>query len=118
LALADPHLDGTLAVGHDVLTDAAEEREHRQLHLIEDRLSQFDRGEVDLGPIIADLRDLLAAIAPTPDAWKERFTEEWGQLEIAYALALDHKEPVPDATNPLLGQASRNMMELVEARLG
>jgi hypothetical protein len=111
-------LNRTFVVGHHVSMDAAEERERGQLHLIEDRLSQFDRGQVDLGQIIADLRELLAAIEPTPDAWKERFTEEWGQLEIAYAVALDHKEPVPDATNPLLGQASRNMMELVRERLG
>jgi hypothetical protein len=93
--------------------DASEEREQRQFRLMEDRLSSFELGEIDLRRTIADLEGLIAALELTPDLWKRRFREEWGQLDIAYAIALGSKGPVPDATDPLLRQACRNMMELV-----
>ncbi len=98
--------------------DAADERERRQLRLMEDRLTSFDHGELDLGKTIAELRGLLAALELTSnDLVEGPVHHEWSELELAYAAALNNNDPIPDATNPILDQASRRMLDLVRERL-
>jgi hypothetical protein len=43
--------------------------------------------------------------------------EQWGELEIAYASALDRGEPLPDATDPILRTAANRLIALVRARV-
>lgn len=99
------------------MTREDDEREQRQFRLMEDRLVRFQAGELNLGQTIADLRGLLAALEQTPDAWKAQFTQEWGELEVAYAVALNNEAPIPTASDPVLEQATHKMIELVRDKL-
>lgn len=60
---------------------------------------------------------LLWELQRTPEEWKDRFREEWGELEIAYAVALDRGEPVPDASEPSIRHAVEAMKQFVAQRL-
>jgi hypothetical protein len=52
---------------------------------------------------------LLFAIEETSEDWQRAFQDEWGTLEVSYALALDHGDPVlPDASVSELRQAAEN----------
>ena len=92
------------------------EREQLQYRLMEDRLSRFCNGEIDLGRTFLDLRALRMALGEPTDAWWRLLTDEWSDLELAYAVALRNGGPVPDATDVVLGQASRNMLELIRRK--
>lgn len=94
--------------------DDDKDRELRQLRLMEDRLRAFARGELAIGPTIADLEGLLWALQQTPEAWRDQFREEWGELEIAYAVALDRGLPVPDATDPTIRGSVDAMIVLIQ----
>jgi hypothetical protein len=76
-----------------------DEREARQLALMRDRIASFRAGTSSIGLTIADLEGLVNALTLTPEAWRDRFMEEWSVLEIAYAVALDRRTPLPTATS-------------------
>jgi hypothetical protein len=92
-------------------------REDRQLRLMADRLDAFVSGKLHIAEAISDLEGLLWALEMTPEEWKHDFREQWGELEISYAVALDRQEPVPDASDPRIREAVRSMRRLVDERL-
>jgi hypothetical protein len=83
---------------------------------MEDRLVRFCGGDLSLGRTIIDLRALRAALGEPTDAWWGRLTEEWGDLEFAYAVALRNGGPTPDCTDVVLRQAGHNMLDLIRER--
>ena len=77
------------------------ERELRQYRLMDDRLRGFLAGTVRLGDEFSDLEGLLYALEETAEKWRRSFHKAWGTLEVFYALALAHGDPVlPDASVP------------------
>ena len=79
------------------------ERELRQYRLMHDRLTGFLAGTLGIGDAISDLEGLLAALEEISEDWRRAFQAEWGTLEVFYAIALDHGDPVlPDASVPEL----------------
>ncbi len=99
------------------LMSDATDRELRQLNLMEERLVGFSTGYLDIARMISDLEGLVAALEVTSEDWKNRFIHEWSELEIAYAVALNDGSPMPDASDPSLMQATRNMQSLVQERM-
>ena len=96
---------------------ADHERELRQFRLMEKRLNQFVEQQRPIDQTIADLEGLFWALEETSDEWKERFQDLWGRLEIAYAVALDRGDPIPNAGVPELRQAADEMLALVHERI-
>ena len=95
------------------------ERELRQYRLMRDRLRGFIAGTLGISDAISDLEGLLFALEETPEEWRRAFQEEWGTLEVFYAIALEHRDPVlPDASVPELRQAAKNMLAMVEGQIG
>jgi hypothetical protein len=97
--------------------DEAVDRERRQLLLMLDRLRRFEAGSLFIAKMISDLEGLLEALEITPDPWRDEFREQWGELEIPYAVSLDRLEPIPDATDPQIRTAVERMLDLVQGRL-
>ncbi|SRR6266567_7093073 len=109
-----------LSSGQTVAVEVDDEhraREMRQLGLMAERLDSFASGDIYIAQAISDLEGLLYALELTSDGWKDEFREEWGELEIAYAVALDRREPVPDASEPRIRDAVTAMRRLVDERL-
>jgi len=95
---------------------AKSERELRQLRLMRDRLDGFLAGTLGIGETISDLEGLLGALEEAPETWRRAFQDEWGTLEIAYAIALDNGGlNLPDASVPELKDAAEKMLAMVNA---
>jgi hypothetical protein len=62
------------------------------------------------------LEGLLYAVEQAPEDWKARFIEEWSELEIPYAVALNRQEKIPDATDPTIRMAVDALIALVHER--
>ncbi len=93
------------------------EREWRQLDLMTDRLARFRKGELGIGPVIADLEALLGELQSVDESWTERFVEAWGDLEIPYAVALDRRQPIPTIADDTVAEGVAELERLVaEAR--
>jgi hypothetical protein len=99
------------------MTREDDDREKRQFRLMEERVLRFQSGDLNLGQTIADLKGLLAALERTPEAWKAQFGQEWGELEVGYAVALNNEAPIPTASDPVVEQATHKMIQLVRDRL-
>lgn len=95
----------------------AKERERRQFLLMADRLDGFVAGSVSLLTLTNDLYGLLGALEITPEEWRDEFISEWGELEIAYAVADDRRTPVPTMTDPGVADAVRTLSAMVAAKL-
>lgn len=88
------------AIGqHDRATDDRDDREQRQLQLMRERVIGLADGSLYLATAIADLEGLLSALERTPEEWIDKFREEWSELEIAYAVALDRQTAIPTAAS-------------------
>lgn len=95
------------------------ERELRQYRLMDNRLRGFLAGTIRIDKAISDLEGLLYALEEAPDEWRRSFQEEWGTLEVFYALALEANDPVlPDASAPDLREAARRMLAMVDRQIG
>lgn len=91
--------------------------ELRQLRLMAERLAQFREGTIPIARAISDLEGLLWALdGRVPQEWFDSFLEQWGELEVAYAVALDRLTPIPDATDAALRNATDQMTRLVLER--
>ena len=65
------------------------EKNQRQYTLMLDRLKAYEAGQLALPGLIADLEGLLRTLERTSESWKQEFLSHWGNLEVAWALALD-----------------------------
>jgi hypothetical protein len=93
------------------------EREARQFARMIERLRAFRAGELDIGKLISDLEGLMWALELASQDWIDAFQSEWGELEIAYAVALDRGEPIPDNSDPRVQASVEALLEVVEERL-
>jgi hypothetical protein len=85
---------------------------------MDDCLRGFLAGTVGIDKAISDLEALLYALEEAPEEWRRSFQEEWGALEISYALALEANDPVlPDASAPDLREAAERMLAMVEPEI-
>ena len=98
-----------------LMRDDASDREQRQYALMRETLDGFRRGR-SIGPVIADLEGLLHALEETPQDWKDLFLEQWGVLEIGYAVALDRQQPLPTALDHDIATALDGMDTLIAER--
>jgi hypothetical protein len=65
-------------------------REQFLLGLITEALDAYERGEVDLARLVADVEHGVEALFDVADHdWVEKLRSAWSGLEIVYALALD-----------------------------
>lgn len=70
------------------------EHDRRQYRLMIDRLEAFRRRGVGIHALISVLKGLLSALELRDEKWIEQATNEWGNLEIAYAIECDRCEEV------------------------
>ncbi len=81
------------------------ERDERQLALIRKRVQDLRDGQ-PIAAVISDLEALVWQLAEPLDPWRQRFLAAWGQMEVAYALALESGDhSMPTATDPMVGAA-------------
>jgi hypothetical protein len=88
-------------------------RERRQLGLMAERLELFRAGQIALPRLVGDLEGLVHAHELTDDTWKEDFITYWGTLEIAWAVADDRRQPIPDIKAPDVREAVTELEALV-----
>jgi hypothetical protein len=89
------------------------EYNQRQYRRMLDRLLAFEREEVRLGTLVADLEGLLNALEDIEASWKQTFLGKWGQLEDMHAVARDRgsKEFDDDARSKIL--AATGLLKLL-----
>lgn len=77
------------------------EYDQRQLNRMKEQVSNFESGNIGLGPLIGDLGFLLSAMESADRDWKKQLDEQIFMLEEIYADALDknikHFEPESQA---------------------
>ncbi|MCH9628166.1 MAG: hypothetical protein S4CHLAM2_18210 [Chlamydiales bacterium] len=54
-----------------------------------DRIRMFEKNEISIGKLIADLRALLDCLNDMNQDWINRFYSEWFTIEQVHAAALD-----------------------------
>lgn len=80
--------------------------------------AEFEEGRLALGSLIPELEGLFNAVNLTDPAWRERFWDSWGELEINYAYALDMGwKSLDETSTQLVSQAAQNLRTLVVAKL-
>lgn len=86
----------------------------RQLTLIEEQLSQFEKGEIKLPHLISGLESLRDCLRTIDEDWKKKFTGEWWTLEQVHAVALDRKKTAFSPEDlALIREAVTNLKALV-----
>jgi hypothetical protein len=60
----------------------------RQIDLMKERISQFNKGEIQVDKLINDLESLLNCLENISENWKDYFLAALGEIEIIYAFAL------------------------------
>jgi hypothetical protein len=93
------------------------ERELRQLRLMDERLQAFVQDKSTIGPTTADLRGLVSTLEETPEEWRENFIKACGELEDADTEALDQEYPPPNATDPTIRKTVERMIEMVGTQI-
>ena len=68
------------------------EHDERQYRLMLDHLEAYREKKIGINVLISALKGLLGALELRSDDWLERAINEWGNLEISYALELDRYE--------------------------
>jgi hypothetical protein len=91
-------------------------RDRRQLELLRERLFLYERDEIPLRTLIADLDFLIEAFEGADAAWREALRKEWAILEEVNAVALDRgvTELDPESER-LVDRAVHGLFELVAA---
>jgi hypothetical protein len=93
------------------------EREVRRLRLMTARLDEFREGTLVIDRLIVDLEGLLWQLELTDDAWRDAFLEEWGEIEISYATALDWRKPWPTIADGGVRRAVDQLSARLERRI-
>lgn len=101
---------------YDRISDEVLDRNQRQYALMQQRIDNFRHGRLSIGPVIADLEGLVHALEDTPQDWKDLFIEEWSVLEVAYAVALDRNQRLPDARDSDIAAALNALDALIRER--
>ena len=98
--------------------DEVSERDRRQFDLMRRRVADLRSGRRDIGAVINDLSALLWELQETPEDWRQRYLEAWGNLEIPYALALDAGGPLPTSEDDAIALALDDLDALLDEREG
>lgn len=86
----------------------------RQLCLMEEQLSQFESGKIELPHLISGMKSLRDCLRTIDEHWKKTFTGEWWTLEQVYAVALDRKKSTLSLEDlSLIRDAIANLKALV-----
>lgn len=88
-------------------------RDVRQLDLMNDRIEGFIHGEVGIARVVSDLDALQGQLSLVDEQWSEAFVGAWWELEIAYAVALEHAEPAPGPGDPGIQRALTELRGLI-----
>lgn len=98
------------------MTRRFSERDCRQLELMKERLFLYERDEIQLRTLIADLDFLIEAFESVDPAWRESLRKEWSILEEVNAVALDRGVTELDLESErLVDGAVHGLFELVAA---
>jgi hypothetical protein len=68
------------------------EHDERQYRLMLNHLEAYREKKIGINVLISALKGLLSALELRSDDWLERAINEWGNLEITYAVELDRCE--------------------------
>jgi hypothetical protein len=92
------------------------DRDRRQLDLMKERLLLYERDEIHLPTLIADIDFLIEAFDSVDPVWRQALREEWSVLEEVYAVALDRGHTHLDTDSErLVDRAVEALSELVAA---
>jgi hypothetical protein len=74
--------------------DLKHAHDRRQYQLMIEQLSLFSQERLSLGLLVSRLKGLASTLELAPPSWKDEFTNQWGTLEIVYAMALNRAKSV------------------------
>lgn len=95
-------------------TESNFDYDQRQLNLMDEQLSQFESGKIDLQHVISGLKSLQNSLRTIDQHWKEKFTADWWTLEQVYAVSLDRKKTtLSPKDSTLVKQAISNLKNLL-----
>ncbi len=90
-----------------------------QFKLMADRLAAFEKGDLALSVLVADLENLFHSLNVNDSDWEAGFWENWGDLEIAYAVALNRQlKQLSTASMQNVQEAVTNLKSLVASKMG
>ena len=85
-------------------------KDQEQLKLIEQYITQYEKGQLKLDRLINVLNALLEVLQVTPEKWKDDFRREWWTLEQIYAVSFDdEKLLLQKETQDLIRETLDNM---------
>ncbi len=84
---------------HGDLDPADLKRELRQLRLLGKTLDDFRSNRIPIQRAINELEALAQELHHASPAWHDSFVDAWADLEVPYAVALDQRTLIPDATD-------------------
>jgi hypothetical protein len=68
------------------------EANQRQFTLMEEHISQYEKGCINIGSLIAGLESLLQCLEAIDAFWQNEFYRAWGILEEVHSVALHRIE--------------------------
>ena len=83
----------------------------RQYKLLRERCQDFLDGRLGLPSLINDVEALLCVVEHPDLDWLSVFKNQWAELEIEHALALDENLPVPTASSGDLRRVVQGMLD-------
>jgi hypothetical protein len=91
----------------------------RQWQLIRDLLDSFEKGETDIGNLVADLNALWAALPEEPQDVRREVRGHWWTLEQLLAIGLDRGDlaAVIAENRSVLDDTVRELRQLATAAL-
>jgi hypothetical protein len=97
--------------------------DERQLTLMLEHLTSFERKQIDLGSLVGSLEFLLNALETVDEEWEEKILKEITILETANALAIIKEsgeqisEIQDDKKETLIKNSIAKIKELVDGKL-
>jgi len=89
-------------------------KDQQQQKLIEQYITQYEKGQLKLDRLINVLNALLEVLQVTPEKWKDDFRSEWWTLEQIYAVSLDDEQLLfQKETQDLIKETLENMKKLL-----
>jgi hypothetical protein len=99
------------------------EYDQRQLRLMYNHLTKFEKNEIDLNSLIGALEFLLTSMEVVEDVWEDRFLNEITTLESLNSIWIldeeneDISKIKKDQTNEEIKNAVSNLKSLIENEL-
>ncbi|MGO4565487.1 hypothetical protein AB4Z52_10535 [Rhizobium sp. 2YAF20] len=106
--------------------DLKHAHDRRQYQLMIEQLSLFNEERLSLGLLLSRLKGLASTLELASPSWKDEFTNQWGTLEIVYAMALNRAESAGDShsetilskkEHSLVLTSIKNLQRLIRKRI-